>query len=286
MRARLIREIMPAMLRRSLVACSTALLVACAACASHPLPPHEAAALVAPPPDERALEALGGLALTSEQHHAVQELRAKLGGELVAASEARGKLVDAVADALVAGTVEHERLDPLVDALVAACDRVKPHVLEALDTLHAILGPSERAALVGGLEKSRDDGEEEAKARVRRFLDALDLGLGQQIHIARELKARLGAEKAEADALKSDLAAAAEAFEAETFAAESLSLAKRPVIAHWLGVSITMLEVFVEALDDEQRQTLAAMARRMLGGDVSAKPSPAPVAGGAASSAP
>jgi Spy/CpxP family protein refolding chaperone len=234
-------------------------------CVSHPLPPQDAAKLVEPPPDEQAVAAVFGLQLSRHQDQAIRGLRADLHDHLGEAARARTLLVDGVLGELAQGTLDRGRLDPVVRAFVAASEQAKPQVLVAINELHAILTPEQRAALVDGLAERGDEGEAEGKRRLKQMLKALDLGMGQQLELASQAKERLAGEKDNVERLKAQLRAAAEAFKGDSFDAAALELAQGPLVEHWLEVMLSLLEVVVPVLDEQQRLTFVAMARKMLG---------------------
>jgi len=241
-------------------------------CASHPLPPAMAAALVEPPPDEQASEAVAGLSVTAEQKKAIDALRTKLHEDLAGATKARDELVKVLLASLTLGRVDHAQVDPAVRALVAATDEAKPAVLAALDTLHALLNPEQRAKLVERLDQRKGESEGESKRRLKQIVQALDLGVSQQIEIASAAKAHFANEKDEVAKLKDQIKAAVTAFKADSFHASELQLARAPLAEHWLGVAISLLEVVVPVLDEEQRLALVAIARKMMGGAADRRP--------------
>jgi len=238
-------------------------------CASHPLAPQDAARLVEPPPDEQAGEVLAGLHVAPEQKRAIAALGAKLRAELRGTAHARDELVDVLLTSLRAGRVDRARVDPVVRAVVTAIDEVKPQLLGDLDELHALLTPEQRATLVEGLEKKRraeSEGESEGKRRLKQIVEALDIGVGQQLEMASAAKDRFGKdEKRHAAKLKEQLEAALESFKSDSFKATELEVVRGPVVEYWLGVIISLFEIVVPILDEDQRLTLVAMAEKMLG---------------------
>jgi Spy/CpxP family protein refolding chaperone len=249
----------------ALLLASSAASVGCGS--THPLPPAEAAKLVDAPPDRQAAGAVDALRLTPAQQQATAALRQKLRDQLGDAAQARDELTAAVLASLEKGSVDHARVDPVIRAFVTAAERAKPSVLAALDELHAILTPEQRAALVGALDTRRDEGSEEGKGRVKKVIKALGLSFSQGIDIAKALKERLSGERDAAERLKAQLHAAAEAFRGDSFEAAKLEIATGPVVEHWVNVAVSVFEAIVPVLDAAQRATLVAMARASIGGD-------------------
>ncbi|HXB54784.1 MAG TPA: hypothetical protein VN461_08385 [Vicinamibacteria bacterium] len=78
----------------------------------------------------------------------IEKLQSDLHAEMTPAREAEQSLQLALADGIAAGTVDTVKVDAAIAKLITAADSEQAASLDTLNKLHAILSPSERAALV------------------------------------------------------------------------------------------------------------------------------------------
>jgi Spy/CpxP family protein refolding chaperone len=95
---------------------------------------------------------LDTLGLSPEQRPAVEKIRSDLHARMEPARAAEQNLVGTLADGLAAGTLDPVKVDAAVAQLTTAAAMVHDASTDALNQLHAILTPPQRAALVDKLE--------------------------------------------------------------------------------------------------------------------------------------
>jgi hypothetical protein len=94
-------------------------------------------------------------------------------------------------------------------------------------------------------------------------LDALHLSLSQTVAIAAALSA-LSDRSDDVAELKTELDAAAQAFQSDSFDARNLAIAKAPIAQIVLDQGFAALDLVLPELNDYQHHVLAELARQML----------------------
>ncbi|MBI4701522.1 MAG: Spy/CpxP family protein refolding chaperone [Deltaproteobacteria bacterium] len=216
------------------------------------------------PPDEAAVRAVDDLTVSAEQRAKLRTLRERLAAELAPAAGVRPKLVQAYLDGIAAGRLDPARIDPLERDFVAATDRARPAVLAALNELHAILTPAQRAALVDAIAEHGEQARAQGRERVRRLAEALGLSASQKRQIFWAARERLGEKRERMEELHEGLRAAGAAFKTEAFDATKLAVASAPLVQEWLGGIRVTLELLLPVLDREQRSKLVQVIRRKM----------------------
>ncbi len=97
-------------------------------------------------------EALGSLTLRSDQQSAVQQIGAQLEQAEAPLEQAKQDLLNSMADALQAGTVDRAALTPKASAFVNAGLKEAPAAEQALAKLHDVLDSQQRSQFVDALE--------------------------------------------------------------------------------------------------------------------------------------
>ena len=245
----------------------TALGLAACAGAERSLPPAKVAAqALAADAKEPERDVFDGLSLSADQRKAIDALRAKLGAELLGVDDARHVLVDAVANAIAEGKLDHTKVDPAARLFVDAVEAARPAMLDDLNDLYRILTPKQRIALAnqsGARKDDQDDKPKDKKDRAGRVLEALHLSLSQTVAIAAALSA-LSDRSDDVAELKTELDAAAQAFQSDSFDARNLAIAKAPIAQIVLDQGFAALDLILPELDDYQHRVLAELARQML----------------------
>jgi Spy/CpxP family protein refolding chaperone len=95
---------------------------------------------------------LDTLGLSPEQKPAVEKIRSDLHARMEPARAAEQNLVATLADGLAAGTLDPVKVDAAVAQLTSVAAMVHDASTDALNQLHAVLTPPQRAALVDKLE--------------------------------------------------------------------------------------------------------------------------------------
>jgi Spy/CpxP family protein refolding chaperone len=188
-----------------------------------------------------------------------------------------GQLVLAVADGVAAGKpVSSDRVEEAVARLDSAAASMPECSADALNQLHAVLTPSERAALTDRVEDHwavwRDvNGDAEAKAadrragRVAELTRDLSLRPEQADQIATALEAARAARSGRFDrkSTEANLEEFCTVFSSETFDARRVALtANAPLMATGARRMAGFYETVTPILTPDQRATLAKQLRQ------------------------
>ncbi len=213
------------------------------------------------------------LALTKDQRAAIEAIRARIPDQLAGIEDARHVLVDALADSIALGHVDHARVDPAARLFLYATDRAKPALLDDVNEVHRVLDEKQRVELVDRLNGKHDDDddahekktakEKKGKSRGERMMDALHLSFSQTIAITAAL-ASLTEHSDQINELKEQLDAAGDAFKETSFDAHQLAIAHAPLVEVVVDQSLAALDAVLPELDDYQHHVLAEIARRVL----------------------
>lgn len=219
---------------------------------------------------------LPDLSLTPDQQTAADKIRADLSVKAEPARAAGKDFAGTLADGVAAGKVDRAKVDTAITKLVTQVQAVHDASLTAIDQLHALLTPAQRAKLVDDLqahwEKWKDaHGRDEADDHQHRsgHLLALvrELGLSQEqadkIKASFHDKMKASPQEHAHKDVQDHLTAFAAAFKAETFDAKKVTGAK--AAAHMARWGSTRMARFVEAatptLTPEQRTKFADLIR-------------------------
>jgi len=137
--------------------------------------------------------------LSDAQRQQIEGLIAQERGAHANVRAARSQLLEAVAAGIAAGNVDDIALSPNVQAVESAIQADEPADRAALEKLHAILTPAQRAELVGRIEShtgprgpratpATDGGPPEAGRGPRAFARELNLTDAQRAQIATNLR--------------------------------------------------------------------------------------------------
>jgi Spy/CpxP family protein refolding chaperone len=217
---------------------------------------------------------LDTLGVSPAQVAAVQNIRAELDARMAPARAAEQILEATLADGLAAGRIDSAKVDAAVIQVSDAAAAVHAASADALNKLHEVLTPAQRAALVDKVEshwRVWQKANEEQPARGPRDedyfatlaaelalmpdqMDKIRAGLGERA------TARLDPREVEAT-----LQAFGDAFRGASFDARSLT-GTSVADAHVAGWGASHMKNFVEAailvLTPEQRTTLAQVLRQ------------------------
>src|ERR1019366_1403035 len=95
---------------------------------------------------------LDTLGVSPEQHAAVEKIRTDLHARMEPAHTAEQNLAATLADGLAAGSIDAAKVDAAVAQVTAAAAAVHDASADALNELHTVLTPPQRAALVDKVE--------------------------------------------------------------------------------------------------------------------------------------
>ncbi len=203
----------------------------------------------------------------------VEELQRELYECMAPAREIKATLLRAMADDIAAGTVDTTKVEARVvqlDAAVAAQECRG----EAMDRLHEILSPVERAALVDKVDAHwavwrnvNDQGEGGGQRQVRRLsalVEELSLTTEQVDKISDALKSSFASKsgKFERDKAAAQVRAFTDSFVKESFDAKTVTGEINPHLATYGSRRMALFYASVTpALSQEQRVKLSAYVR-------------------------
>jgi Spy/CpxP family protein refolding chaperone len=218
------------------------------------------------------------LGTTPEQTAAIEKIRADMHAKMMPAHDAEKKVLGILADDVAAGKIDQAQLDAAASEVSKAAAGVHAAVADAINQLHSILTPTQRAALVTKVEAhfhvwhKANSGDESAEkdargGRVGKLAKELNLSSDQVDKIRANFKASSGAAPAQFDAAEAEahLKAFGTAFASETFDSKTLTTGTS-VNSHVASWGVTRMSRFygavVPVLTAEQRTKLAESLRR------------------------
>ena len=212
---------------------------------------------------------LDTLGLSPEQKPAIEKIRGDLHARMEPARAAEQNLVVTLADGLAAGTLDSGKVDAAVAQLTSVAAMVHDATTDALNQLHAVLTPPQRAALVDKLEahwsvwqKANTD-ENDHLTQL-----AADLGLTpDQVEKIRasQVEGMKAVPRFDPQEVSAHIRAFGDAFRTPTFDARALS-GGGAATAHMVGWGAAHMAHFIESaspvLTPEQRGKLAQILRQ------------------------
>jgi Spy/CpxP family protein refolding chaperone len=221
-----------------------------------------------------SIETIG---VTPEQQAGLDKIKADFKAKVEPVRAANGAVMNALADAIAAGTVDSAKLDGPVAAVAAAAGQVHGATADALNQLHALLRPEQRATLVDKVEahfavwkdsNAGDQATDNAKADGHIAHLAKELGLSSdQVDKTRaNLAAIPAATRGPFDgaAAEAHMKAFAAAFVADPFDAKTLTTADaaNSKITSW-GASrmVRFYQALTPVLTADQRTKIASELR-------------------------
>jgi Spy/CpxP family protein refolding chaperone len=230
---------------------------------------------------------LDTLGVSPEQRAAVQKIQSDLHARMEPARTAEQSLLNTLADGLTAGSFDAAKVDAAIAQVTAAAAGVHDATVDALNELHAVLTPPERAALVDKVEshwavwqKANADATGRASPGGDHLATlATDLGLtaDQVDKIRAGLAAKTTAPRLDPQEIATHIRAFGDAFRSETFDARALSPASG-ANAHLVAWGAAHMAYFVETaspvLAPDQRVQLAQRLREHASHDPSAQGNP------------
>jgi Spy/CpxP family protein refolding chaperone len=212
---------------------------------------------------------LDTLGVAPEQKPALEKIRSDLHARMEPARAADQNLVAALADGLARGTFDPVKVDAAVAQLAGAATVVHDASTDALNQLHAVLTPPQRAALVDKVEAHWSVWQK-ANTEENDHLAELGAELALAQDQVDKIRARLAdgtkaVPRFDPQEVATHIRAFGEAFRAPTFDAKALP-AGGPATAHMVGWGAAHMAFFVEsvasALTPDQRGKLAQMLRQ------------------------
>ncbi len=211
---------------------------------------------------------LDTLGLSPEQRPAVEKIRSDLHARMEPARAAEQNLLGTLADGLAAGVIDPAKVDAAVAQLTSAAANVHDASTDALNQLHGVLTPPQRAALVDKLEAhwsvwqrantDEDDHLTQLTADLALTPDQIDKIRGSQ---AEAMKA---VPRFDPQEITAHVRAFGDAFRSQTFDAKTLTTGGAAT-AHMVGWGAAHMAHFIESvspvLTPEQRGKLAQTLR-------------------------
>jgi len=214
-----------------------------------------------------SLDTLGAEPQKADQ---VKQIQSTLRQQMRPARDAERNVLAALADGVSSGQVDSARLSAAVNQEATEAATVHEASLDALNQLHQILSPEERAAL---LEKVRahfevwrqvntNDDETAPHSHLQHLARALRLSPEQVQRIEGALRSN-GSDRRDPSAIERRVQAFETAFSSDSFDARALQ-ANRPDRSQFASPAERMVrfyEAVTPVLTPEQRQTLASRLR-------------------------
>ena len=231
---------------------------------------------------------LDTLGVSPEQRAAVEKIREDLHAKMDPARMAEQSLLGTLADELAADRLDASKVDAAIAQMSAASAAVHEATIDALNHLHEVLTPAQRAALIDKVEShwavwQNANGEKTAQGRSEDdHLTALATDLGLTPEQVGQIRSGLGegmkgGARFDSQEIDAYLRAFAGAFQSETFDARALITASG-ANAHLVGRGALHLARLVEAafpvLTADQRAELAQRLRMHANHNPSAQGNP------------
>jgi Spy/CpxP family protein refolding chaperone len=201
----------------------------------------------------------------------VKQIQATLRQQMRPARDAERNVLAALADGVASGQVDSGRLSAAVEEEATQASAVHEASLDALNQLHQLLSPEERAAL---LEKVRahfevwrqvnaNEDEGAPHSHLQHLARALNLSPEQVERIEGALRSNDGRGRRDPSGIERRVQAFETAFSGDSFDARSLQ-ANRPDRSQFASPAERMVRFYqavTPVLTQEQRQTLASRLR-------------------------
>ncbi len=231
---------------------------------------------------------LDTLGVADDKRAAIQKIQTDLHTRFQPALAADQKLVATLADGVAASNVDSAKVDAALSDVVVAAGLVRDASTDALNQLHALLAPAERAALIDKVEAhwavwqraNAEDGPTGTSDESHLAVLAADLGLTDaqvaktEEHLGTSMKpvARVDTQAMTANLKKFGDAFRSESFDARTFTGESGANGADARMAGWGAAYLAhMIEALSPELTPEQRPKLVERLRAHAGHDPQAQ---------------
>jgi Spy/CpxP family protein refolding chaperone len=200
----------------------------------------------------------------------VEKIQSDLHACTAPAREGEKKVLSTIADGVASGTIDAAKVDAAIAQLNTAAGGVHDCSVNALNQLHALLSPTERAALVDKVQahwgvwrhvnhEAAPGGREEG-GRLSELAKELSLSADQVEKISASLHTTLAglAGKFDHDKVRAHVQAFSTAFVGDTFDAKTIAgNANAHLAAHGATRMALFYETVTPLLTAEQRKTLA-----------------------------
>jgi Spy/CpxP family protein refolding chaperone len=227
--------------------------------------------------------AIDTLGVSAEKKAQIEKIQADLHAKMAASRDTARAVLTLLADGIAAGKIDKAKVDAALAKQEAASKDVHAATADALNQLHEVLSPAERAALVDKVEAhaevwkkvnhEEEQGSKEKGSHLARLTEELALTPDQVEKISAALK-KDAPPKPDPAALDAHLKAFETAFIAEKFDAKTLSTANA-ANAHLSKNGSARIarfyEIITPLLTPDQRTKLAEHVRERLSDPHAAK---------------
>ncbi len=214
-------------------------------------------------------EALGDVPLTATQRAAIEQMASDAEARHAQARAARQDLLTTLAAQIEAGSIDRAALQPKLAAIAAAMQASQPADRSALEQLHAVLTPDQRAAFVDAVAAHAQQYKAEWKGKGGMHQWAQELGLSDdqkaqiKAAIMQKMQAAGGQEDHEARGAKHQGAAVMAAFKQDTFVLDQVQPAKdvQQMVSRMSDRILGLAEAALPVLTPAQRSLAAQKLR-------------------------
>lgn len=223
------------------------------------------------------LAAVENVGVTPEQQAGLDKIKADFLAKVEPVRAANAAVMNALADGIAAGNVDAAKLDGVLAGVSGAAGQVHAATADALNQLHALLRPDQRASLVDKVEahwaiwKESNGGDQAAdNARPDGHIAHLAKEIGLTAEQVEKVRANLasmpGGTKGPFDPAAAEAHAKAfgAAFMADTFDAKTLTTAdpaNTKIVSWGAGRMARFYQALTPVLTPEQRAKVAATLR-------------------------
>jgi Spy/CpxP family protein refolding chaperone len=206
-------------------------------------------------PQRLIADALSKVCLSDQQRVAVEQLGKEVRGKEDVVSEARHAFVKALAEQERLDHVDAGALKPEIDALVKAREEASPVLRKALEDLHKILDPGQRAAFVDALEGDMKQFKDASAGWFGSMAQELGLTDGQKERIKNYITHAPAHNEMDRETAKAEF----DAFKGDQFSIEKISpeSAVGPQTRARAEKMVTLAKEIADVLTPQQRAELA-----------------------------
>jgi Spy/CpxP family protein refolding chaperone len=220
--------------------------------------------------------AIDTLGAAPEKKAQLDKIQADLFTAMGPARDANRAVLSTLADGVAAGTIDKAKVDAAVAKQQAASAGVHAATIDALNALHTLLSPEERAALIDKVKAhaavwkkvnaDEDPGSKDKGTHLAKLTEMLSLTPDQVDKISTALKLN-APPKPDSSALDAHLTALETAFNAPTFDAKTLATANAAnghIAKYGTARMVRFYEIVTPLLTPEQRTKFADHLKQRL----------------------
>lgn len=279
-------------IHRALLACVTVVL-GTGACATGPAsatpqpPPIEAAQANDHPEDHHLwgmpvlfASTLSAITLRPDQAAIVDSIESELRLEEEPTLGAWRQICNDVADAILAGAIDHSKIDPEIERLIDGVQANRTIAQDAVNRLHDALDHGQRARVAARMRANAEawqtlnqydqpQGRGSGADRIHALAEALGLSSTQEVGVraavADSLRQSAPVIQEKLKAVRGHAKTVASAFEADTFDARTVDVAKfsADMARLWISLVVGSVEAVLRVVPSELRARFASRFRQV-----------------------